>query len=67
MLCDAVPALAHRQCPSLVVQAQQIADKHRKALLLFSECHNIYDKNYIDAHDVDRLCKWQTTFTCMYM
>ena len=44
MLCDAVPSVARQHCPSLLSQAQLIADKHRESLLLFSACHNIYEK-----------------------
>ena len=58
MLCDSVPALARQSCPSLLTQAQQIADRHREGLLLFSTCHNIYQQNYVDTEKAEELCKF---------
>ena len=56
-MCDSVPALALLQCPSLVTRAQQIAKRHQKALVLFSNCHNKYENIYVDVNEVDKLCK----------
>ena len=55
MLCDAVPSVDLQHCPSLLTQAQEIADRHWKALL-FSACYNIYEKNYVDQNEVETLC-----------
>ena len=63
MLCDSVPAIAHQHCPSLVTQAQQIADKHRQALLLFSVCHNTYVQNYVNTSELDQLGKYRIFIT----
>ena len=56
LLCDAVPSVARQHCPSLLPQAQLIADKHRKSLQLFSACHNIYERNYVDTNEMEKLC-----------
>ena len=69
MLCDSVPAIALQHCPSLATQAQQIADKHRQGLLLFSACHNIYVQNYVDTSEVDQLGKYGNhclSMSCTY-
>jgi hypothetical protein len=56
-MCDSIPAFAHQHCPSLATEAQQIADKHKQGLLLFSACHNIYVQNYVDTSQIDQLGK----------
>lgn len=56
-LCDSVPSLALQQYPSLHTQAQQIKTKFRKAFVLFSVCHNLYDKNYLNDNDTEVLGK----------
>ena len=58
MLCDSVPTLARQNCPSLLTQAQQIADRHRESLLLFSSCHNVYQQKYVDGDKAEELCKF---------
>ena len=65
MLCDSVPALARQICPSLLTQAQQIADKHRESLLLFSSCHNAYQQNYVDEDKAEELCKFGNMYVML--
>ena len=60
-LCSSVPATALQQYPSLLVQAQQIAEKFRKAFVLFSKCHKVYDSNYVDSDEVEELCECDTS------
>ena len=62
---DSVPALAYQNCPSLLTQAQQIADRHRESLLRFSSCHNIYQQNYIDGDKAEELCKFRKMFVML--
>ena len=54
-MCDSVPAFACQHCPHLAAQAQQIADKHKQGILLFSAYHNIYVQNYVDTSQVEQL------------
>ena len=70
MLCDSVPTVALQHCPALAIQAQQVADKHRQALLLFSACHNIYAQNYVENNEVNQLgnyCLSCTQYICSFM
>ena len=51
--------------PSLLTQAQQIADKHRESLLLFSSCHNAYQQNYVDEDKAEELCKFGNMYVML--
>ena len=40
-----IPEIAAERCPDMEDQAQGVANKYGKALLLFSKCHNAYDSS----------------------
>ena len=39
-ICAVLPKVASERCPDMEEQAQAVANKHGRALLLFSKCHN---------------------------
>ncbi len=52
-LCSAPLNLATRSCPDLVPGVQAIGDKFERALLLFSRCHNLYNRaDYVSTGEL---------------
>ena len=62
-MCTSVASTALQNYPSLHVQAQQVTERFKKAFVLFSKCHNIYDKTYVDGDDLEELCEFHTSVT----
>ena len=56
-MCTSVPSTALLHYPSLHGQAQQVAERFRKAFVLFSQCNSLYEKNYISSDELEQLCK----------
>ena len=51
-ICAAISKVAAEKCPTMEDQAQEVANKHGKALLFYSQCHNAFDSSK-GFHDSD--------------
>lgn len=56
-LCHSVVVVAETHCTAAIPQATAIEAKHKKALLLFHECHKLYDSNAITDAEIETLGK----------
>ena len=57
-ICAAIPQVAAEKCPDMEDEAQAVANKYGKALLLFSKCHNSFNSSkYFENSDLSSLCK----------
>ena len=49
----AIPQIAVEKCPDMENQAQAVANKYGRALLLFSRCHNSFNSSkYFEDSDL---------------
>ena len=61
-ICAMIPEIAAERCPDMEDQAQGVANKYRKALLLFSKCHNAYDSSrHFNDSDLSTLGKMRAS------
>ena len=57
-ICAAIPKIAMERCPEMEDQAQAVANKFGRALLLFSKCHNsLNSSNAFDSSTLSALRK----------
>jgi hypothetical protein len=57
-ICAVLPKVASERCPDMEEQAQAVANKHGRALLLFSKCHNSFNSSlYFDDAALSNLRK----------
>ena len=57
-LCSAPVTLASVECTSLVPQAEAICDKFERAMLLFSQCHAVFNSaQVVTVAEADSLVK----------
>ena len=54
-LCEAIVDTARKVCPTLVSDATVISKRFLEAFSKFSACHNIYNGNYLEDHQIDQL------------
>lgn len=47
--------LAQAHCPTLVVEATTLFNKFKKLFRLYSNCHRIYDSNYVTDEEITEL------------
>lgn len=48
-------AVAEEHCPAALSQARDLEKKYKNVLLLFYECHKIYNSKYVTDADIDEL------------
>lgn len=56
-LCDTVPEVAQKHCPSLLNKARDIQTKFKQVLILFKRCHDICDGNSVSDAQITQLGK----------
>lgn len=57
-MCAVLPQVASERCPDMEEQAQAVAHKYGRAVLLFSKCHNAYNSSqYFDNSALSTLYK----------
>ena len=56
-LCDTVPDIAQKHCPSLLSRAKEIQMKFKQVFILFKHCHDIYDGNVVTDAQIAQLGK----------
>ena len=65
ILCSAVTEAAQANMPSLIPQAEAIADKFHIAFQLFAKCHRVYNSSaLLNDSEIDDLSK-QNKIQCI--
>jgi len=50
-LCTSLVDTAQKYSPQLIGEANALCEKYKKAFTLFSQCHILYNKNFVSEEE----------------